>query len=214
MQARSKTTSSWASGSVTRDHDPAVDIHSVGEGRHVSSEMTTTSFEWGAQKVALLVDAQNLYYAARSQSFGAVDYQRLLAAAVRGRRAVHATAYVVEREGDTSSYAFYAKLGALGYRVKRKRLRVHRGDDNGPVVEGDWDMGIAADMVRAMEQADVIALASGDADFVPFVELAQQRGVRVEVLAFRDSTAQELLDAVDAYVNLAELDGIFLGNRS
>lgn len=190
--------------------------------------MTTTSFEWGAQKVALLVDTQNLYYAARgnaargdaargdaarTQGSGAVDYQRLLAAAVRGRRALHATAYVVEREGDTSSYGFYAKLGALGYRVKRKRLRVHRGDDNGPVVEGDWDMGIAADMVRAMEQADVIALASGDADFVPFVELAQQRGVRVEVLAFRDSTAQELLDAVDGYVNLAELDGIFLSPR-
>lgn len=179
----------------------------------MGNDVITTSFEWGAQKVALLVDTQNLYYAARAQSSGAVDYQRLLTAAVRGRRALHATAYVVEREGDTSSFGFYAKLGSLGYRVKRMRLRVHRADESGQVVEGDWDMGIAADMVRAMEQADVIALASGDADFVPFVELAQQRGVRVEVLAFRDATAQALLDAVDSFVNLAELDGIFLPNR-
>ncbi|HLU82650.1 MAG TPA: NYN domain-containing protein [Trueperaceae bacterium] len=175
--------------------------------------MTSTSFEWGAQRVALLVDTQNLYYAARAHSAGAVDYRRLLAAAVRGRRAAHATAYVVDRDGDTTAHGFYAKLGALGYRVKRLRLRVHRGEEAGPVVEGDWDMGIAADMVRALDQVDVIALASGDADFVPFVELAQQRGVRVEVLAFRDSTGQSLLDAADAYTNLAELEGIFLPNR-
>ena len=175
--------------------------------------MTTTSFEWGAQKVALLVDTQNIYYAARAHNAGAVDYRRLLTAAVRGRRALHATAYVVEREGDSTSFGFYAKLGALGYRVKRMRLRVHRVDDAGQVVEGDWDMGIAADMVRAMDQADVIVLASGDADFVPFVELAQQRGVRVEVLAFRDSTGQALLDAVDSFINLADLDGIFLPAR-
>lgn len=180
----------------------------------MGSVITTTSFEWGAQRVALLVDTQNLYYAARAQSSGAVDYQRLLAAAVRGRRAAHATAYVVEREGDTTSFGFYAKLGALGYRVKRLRLRVHRGEDASSVVDGDWDMGIAADMVRAMDQVDVIALASGDADFVPFVELAQQRGVRVEVLAFRESAGQALLDAADVFINLAELEGIFLPSRS
>lgn len=179
----------------------------------MGSAITTTSFEWGAQRVALLVDTQNLYYAARAHSAGVVDYQRLLVAAVRGRRAVHATAYVVEREGDNGSFGFYGKLGALGYRVKRLRLRVHRGDDATAIVDGDWDMGIAADMVRALDQVDVIALASGDADFVPFVELAQQRGVRVEVLAFRDSTGQALLDAADAFTNLADLEGIFLPNR-
>lgn len=178
----------------------------------VGSDSVTTSFEWGAQRVALLVDTQNLYYAARAQSSAAVDYQRLLAAAVRGRRAAHATAYVVEREGDSGSHGFYGKLSALGYRVKRLSLRVHRGD-SATVVEGDWDMGIAADMVRAMDEVDVIVLASGDADFVPFVELAQQRGVRIEVLAFRDSTGQALLDAADAFINLAELDGIFLPSR-
>lgn len=179
----------------------------------VSSDVAANSFEWGAQRVALFVDAQNLYYSARAHSAGAVDYQRLLTAAVRGRRAAHATAYVVERDGDSTSFGFYAKLGAIGYRVRRLRLRVHRGDDSTAVVEGDWDMGIAADMVRALDQVDVIALASGDADFVPFVELAQQRGVRVEVLSFREATAQALLDAADSYLDLAELDGIFLPNR-
>lgn len=170
-------------------------------------------FEWATQGVVLLVDTQNLYYAARAQGAGAVDYRTLLDAALRGRRGLHATAYVVEREGDGSAHAFYAKLGAIGYRVKRLRLRVHRGDD-ATVVEGDWDMGIAADMVRAMDQADVIALASGDADFLPFVELAQQRGVRVEVLAFREAAAQALVDAVDAFVALGDVPGIFLATRS
>jgi uncharacterized LabA/DUF88 family protein len=56
----------------------------------------------------------------------------------------------------------------------------------------------------------VIALASGDADFVPILELAQTRGLRVEVLAFRASVGQELVDLADRFVNLSEAEGVFV----
>ena len=171
-------------------------------------------FEWREQRVALFVDTQNLYYGARDHHAGAVDYQRLLQAAARGRRLAHATAYVVEREGDNTAYGFFTKLTSLGYRVKRRKVRVHRQTDDGrPLLEGDWDMGIAADLVRAFDQADVLALASGDGDFAPLLELAQERGKRVEVLAFRESTGQALQDLADRYVNLAEVEGIFMARE-
>ena len=83
-------------------------------------------FEWREQRVALFVDTQNLYYGARDHHAGAVDYERLLQAAARGRRLAHATAYVVEREGDGSTYGFVAKLTALGFRVRRLKVRVIR----------------------------------------------------------------------------------------
>lgn len=170
--------------------------------------------EWPQQRVALLVDTQNLYYAARDLHDASVDYRSLLEVALRGRALAHANAYVVEREGDSTAFGFFSKLSALGYRVKRRKVRVHRVSDDGAVaLEGDWDMGIAADLVRALEHADVIALASGDGDFVPMVELAQQRGVRVEALAFRDTASQSLQDAVDRFVNLSDVAGIFLRNR-
>lgn len=170
--------------------------------------------EFPDQRVALFVDTQNLYYAARDLGTG-VDYQTLLTSAARGRRLGHATAYVVERDGDATAYGFVGKLTALGYRVKRRKVRMHRVTDEGrPVLEGDWDMGIAADVVRSLEHVDVVVLASGDGDFVPMLELAQERGKRVEVMAFRDSASQALQDMADRFLPLGEVTGIFMPPRS
>lgn len=172
--------------------------------------------EHAEQRVALFVDTQNLYYAARDAAGRNLDYERLLALAERGRRLKAATAYVVEREGATNAYGFVTRLSALGYRVRRRMVRVHRGDGEGRLVlEGDWDMGIAADIVRAWDGLDVVVLASGDGDFVPLLELAQQRGLRVEVLAFREATAQPLIDLADRFVHLSDVEDVFVEpNRS
>lgn len=168
--------------------------------------------EWPTQRVGLFVDTQNLYYAARDGHGRHVDYARLLEHAVRGRRLAQASAYVVEREGERAAFGFVTKLSALGYRVRRRRVRVHRVDDEGrTTLEGDWDMGIAADMVRAWEHLEVLVLASGDGDFAPIVRVAQERGLRVEVAAFRSATAQDLIDLVDRFDDLADLEGIFVG---
>lgn len=168
------------------------------------------SGEAGA-RVALFVDTQNLYYAARDGYDATVDYRRLLDLALAGRTLASATAYVVEREGDSAAFGFVTKLSALGYRVRRRSVRVHRADDQGRVVmEGDWDMGIAADMVRSLPYVDVLVLGSGDGDFVPVLELAQERGRRVEVLAFREAAAQTLIDLSDRFTHLADESGIFV----
>lgn len=170
--------------------------------------------EWPEQRVGLFVDTQNLYYAARDGHGQHVDYGRLRDHAARGRRLAQAAAYVVERDGERAAFGFVTKLSALGYRVHRRTVRVHRvGDGGRPVMEGDWDMGIVADLVRAWDHLDVVVLASGDGDFTPIVRVAQERGLRVEVAAFRATTSQELIDAVDRFDDLAEIDGIFVGGE-
>ncbi len=167
--------------------------------------------ELATHRVALLADTQNLYYAARDHHGEHVDYERLLAVALRGRTLQQASAYVVEREGERTAFPFITKLSALGYRVRRRTVRVHRSDEAGrAVLEGDWDLRIAADLVRCLDYVDVVALASGDGDFVPIVELAQERGVRVEVLAFRPSMSQALVDVADRVTDLSVLPGIFV----
>lgn len=184
------------------------------ESANVPAAPSPLPGESPTQRVALFVDTQNLYYAARDNHNASVDYQRLLAACLRGRHLAHANAYVVERDGDTTAYGFFGKLSALGYRVKRRKVRVHRVDDDGAVkLEGDWDMGIAADIVRGLESADVIALASGDGDFAPILELAQERGKRVEVLAFREVAGQALQDLADRFLALNDVPGIFMANK-
>lgn len=164
--------------------------------------------EWPEQRVGLFVDTQNLYYTAREHYRRQVDYERLLHVAARGRRLMQATAYVVEREGEATAFAFVTKLSVLGYRVRRKTTRLYQGADSSRLLNGDWDMGIAADIVRALDHLDVIVLASGDGDFVPLMELVQERGRRTEVIAFRETASQALLDIVDRFQHIPDLNSM------
>lgn len=174
-----------------------------------------TSLGWSPQqRVGVFIDTQNLYHSARDFYERNVNFESLLRYAVGGRQLVRATAYVVEREGDTSAWPFIYKLSTIGYRVRRMTLSLKETTDEGkPIYEGNWDMGIAADMVRLMHTLDVVVLGSGDGDFVDIIEVLMERGIRVEVVAFKETTAQKLVDAVDRFVHLPELEGAFMPGR-
>jgi uncharacterized LabA/DUF88 family protein len=166
------------------------------------------------QRVALFVDTQNLYHSARDLYERNVNFESLLRFAVAGRQLVRATAYVVEKENDTSAWPFIYKLSTIGYRVRRMNLTLKETTDQGkPIYEGNWDMGIAADMVRLMEAIDVVVLGSGDGDFADILEVLMDRGIRAEVIAFRETTAQRLIDTVDRFVHLPEIPDPFMPTK-
>ncbi|GEM85485.1 NYN domain-containing protein [Meiothermus granaticius] len=167
-----------------------------------------------AQRVGLFVDTQNLYHSARDYYGQNVNFESLMRYAVGGRQLVRATAYVVERENDTSAWPFIYKLSTIGFRVRRMNLTLKETTDEGkPIYEGNWDMGIAADMVRLMHALDVVVLGSGDGDFVDIIEVLMERGIRVEVIAFKETTSQKLVDAVDRFVHLPEIENAFVPTR-
>ncbi len=53
-------------------------------------------------------------------------------------------------------------------------------------------MGLALDALAMADRLDVVAIVSGDGDFVDLVNFFKARGVRVEVYSFPYSTAEEL----------------------
>lgn len=159
-------------------------------------------------RIGLFVDTQNLYHSARDLAGRTVNFETLLAVAAHERELVRAVAYTVERGGEPTARPFLYKLSTLGYKVRRMSLSLHRvADDGQPIYEGNWDMGMVADMVRLMDALDVVVLGSGDGDFTDIVELLQERGKRVEVIAFREHTAQKLVDAADRFTHLPDLPG-------
>ncbi len=165
-------------------------------------------------RVGLFVDTQNLYHSARENYERNINFESLLKFATEGRELVHAIAYVVEREGDTSAWPFIYKLSTIGYRVRRMTLQLHHTTDEGkPIYEGNWDMGIVADMVRLMDSLDVVVLGSGDGDFVDILEVLMDRGIRVEVVAFRETTAQKLIDTVDRFTPLPDIPNPFMPSK-
>jgi len=145
-------------------------------------------------KVGVFVDVQNMFYAAKDRYASRLDYIKLLDLTVGPRYLVAAYAYIVQiPEIDQSS--FLALLEHNGYRIKAKDLRL-RGDGS---AKGDWDVGIAIDVVSMLDVLDVVILASGDGDFCPLAELIQQKNKRIEVIAFEHNTAMDLQRTVDQF---------------
>ncbi|HEX2863731.1 MAG TPA: NYN domain-containing protein [Deinococcales bacterium] len=168
----------------------------------------------GRPRVGVFVDTQNLYHSARDYYERTVNFETLLRQATRDRDLIRAVSYVVEREGDTSSWPFIYKLSTLGYKVRRMNLHVHHTTESGKTIwEGNWDMGICADMVRLAEHLDIIVLGSGDGDFMDILDVLMERGKRVEVIAFKETTAQRLIDGVDRFTHLPDIENAFMPAR-
>ncbi len=158
------------------------------------------------QRVAVFIDTQNLYHSAKGKYRANVNYPELIANAVANRRLVRAFAYVI-KSADGDEEKFFDALEQIGIEIRVKDLQVfHTG-----AKKADWDVGIAVDMIRLTEKVDVIVLASGDGDFLEVMRFCQSRGVRVEVMAFEETTNAKLAEEADLFINLS--DDNFLLNR-
>jgi len=144
------------------------------------------------ERVGIFVDVQNIYYAARDQYGGKMDYQKLLDRVVDGRRVVEAYAYVV-RSPEVDQTPFTDMLTRMGFVVRTKNL-VTRVDGT---TKGDWDIGIVLDILELADELDTVVLVSGDGDFVDLVNTLKSRDVKVEVAAFPASTAVALSSVAD-----------------
>jgi len=113
------------------------------------------------QRVGIFVDVQNMYYSARNIYKSKVNFKTLLKEAVRGRQLIRAIAYVIKADVKDEAN-FFEALKSLGYEVKAKDLQVFFGGAK----KGDWDIGIAMDMIELAPKLDAIVLVSGDGDFV------------------------------------------------
>ena len=85
-----------------------------------------------------------------------------------------------------------------GYAMITKPLKRY-GDGT---IKANFDVELAIDILTIYERLDVVVLVSGDGDFRRLVELVCSKGIRVEVVAFGDSTAAELRGAADQYIDL------------
>jgi len=150
------------------------------------------------QRIGVFVDVQNLYYSARNVYKSKVDFRSILKEAIKGRNLIRAIAYVI-RADVKDEENFFDALKNLGYEVKEKDLQIFYGGAK----KGDWDIGIAMDMIELAPKLDSIILVSGDGDFVPLVRhVKYAMGCYVEVMAFGKSSSQKLIEEADHYVDM------------
>ncbi len=146
-------------------------------------------------KIALFADVQNIYYTTR-QAFGRqFNYRELWHRVAAQGIIASATAYAVQRH-DAKQIKFQAILKHLGFEVKLKPY-IQRSDGS---AKGDWDVGIAIDVMEAAQHVDTVILLSGDGDFDVLLErIRSNYGVKTEVYGVASLTANSLISATDNY---------------
>ncbi len=152
------------------------------------------------QRVAVLIDVQNMYHSAKNLYRARVNFREILRTAVGGRKLIRAIAYVVTTETGEEK-AFLEALEKAGIEIESKELQIFPGG----MKKADWDIGMAVDAIRLSRLCDAIVLVTGDGDFVPLIEyLKGGWGGQVEVIAFGKSASARLKEEADDFVDLGK----------
>jgi uncharacterized LabA/DUF88 family protein len=151
-------------------------------------------------RVGIFVDVPNVMYAAERVGV-TLDFGKLLAMLSRGREMVRASAYAPISDDPSvrlDTQRFVQPFAGHGYRIVTKPLKRYADGS----MKANFDVELAMDVLTMSDRLDTVTLVSGDGDFRRLVELVESKGVRVEVVAFSQSTAAELRALADEYIDL------------
>jgi len=151
------------------------------------------------QRVAVIIDTQNLYHSAKNLYKTKVNFAAVLKAALGGRKLIRALSYVVNTESGEEQ-PFFEALEKIGIEIKTKDLQIFYGGAK----KADWDVGMAVDAIKLSSKVDAIVLATGDGDFIPLVEYLKSQGCQVEGITFGRSASSRFREMVDDFIDMDE----------
>ena len=147
------------------------------------------------ENVSIFVDVQNIYYTTKQRYNSNFDYRKFWKLVTKNRNVVVAFAYTTDK-GDKKQIHFQNILRSIGFEVKLKPF-ISRSDGSS---KGDWDVGIAIDIMENAAKSDIIVLASGDGDFDLLIhKIKKIFRNQTEVYGVSDLTAQSLINAADNF---------------
>lgn len=157
------------------------------------------------QRVAIIIDTQNLYHSAKNLYKSKVNFAEVVKAALGERKLIRAISYVVNTESGEEQ-PFFEALEKVGIEIKTKDLQIFYGGAK----KADWDVGMVVDAIKLSHKVDAIVFATGDGDFIPAVEYIKSQGCQVEAITFGRSASSGLRDTVDDFIDMDEDPGRFL----
>ena len=150
-------------------------------------------------KTAIFVDIQNIYYTTRDTFKRSFNYKRFWHKIESEDNIILANAYAIDK-GDEKQKKFQYALKTIGFTVKLKPY-ISRSDGSS---KGDWDVGIAIDILDSAEKAEKIILLSGDGDFDLLVQkVIDKYGCIVDIYGVRELTADSLIDSATNFHSIS-----------
>ena len=147
------------------------------------------------KKIAVFVDVQNIYYTTKEAYGRKFNYKKLWDRINAEGEIVLANAYAIQSNQD-GQIKFQDALKHIGFSVKLKPF-IQRSDGS---AKGDWDVGIAIDVIEAASNVDIIVLLSGDGDFDLLLEkITNDHNVQAHVYGVPSLTAKSLVNAASVY---------------
>ncbi|HEY9615408.1 MAG TPA: NYN domain-containing protein [Microcoleaceae cyanobacterium] len=152
------------------------------------------------QRVVILVDGSNLFYAASYLNLE-IDYIKLLHCLTHDRRLMRAYFYTGVDPTNDRQQGFLYWLRRHGYRVVAKEL-IQFPDGS---KKANLEVEMAIDMMMLAQHCDTLILLSGDGDLAYAVNKVAYQGTRIELVSLRSMTNDHLIDVADQYIDLETL---------
>ena len=168
-----------------------------------------SSFQYRDQRVAVFIDAQNIYHSAKNLFARRVNFSAIVKTVVGPRKLIRAFAYVVKSDANEGEIKFFEALEKVGIQLRIKDLQVYPGG----MKKADWDVGLAVDAIKLSSLVVAIVIVSGDGDFIPLVEYLKNQGKQVEIAAFGKTTSGRLKEEIDIFYDLGDRPQRFLLGR-
>ncbi|MGH1471077.1 MAG: NYN domain-containing protein [Cellvibrionaceae bacterium] len=151
-------------------------------------------------KIAIFVDVQNIYYTTKETFQRQFNYRHLWNEINKLGDIVIANAYAIHR-GDEKQLQFQNALKKIGFTVKLKPF-LQRADGS---AKGDWDVGIAIDVMSCANNVDTVVLLSGDGDFDLLLEkIKKDDNTNTVVYGVPALTANTLIDSANNFIPINE----------
>lgn len=164
-------------------------------------------------RIGIFIDASNL-----SINGGAgMRYEILTQLASQGtdvpQRLNAYIAYDVERANNDQTYKqnakmYHSRLRSFGFKVCITEVKTYHHID-GTKSKSNADMDLAIDLILQSEKLDRIILGSGDGDFTRVVTALQDKGLRVDILGFRN-ISRKLIESADGFLNGSLIPNLLL----
>lgn len=158
-----------------------------------------------AQRVGLYVDVANI---TRNGGYGMrFDVLRDFSCRDYGEP-VRLNAYVVydddraktDREYRERTFNFHSTLRDYGYKVIEKTVAWYIDDAGNKFGKANTDLDMAVDALLQSENLEKVVMATGDGDFIQVVRALQNKGCRVETVAFQN-VSSNLRREVDLFMS-------------
>lgn len=156
-----------------------------------------------ALKVGVFVDAENI----RLNGGYQLRYDVLRRFAARnGGSLIRLNTYMTfdreraERDPDYAKKAltYQQTVRDFGWKIIVKHIRRYTDEEGNVNTKANADLDLAVDAMVQSENLDQVLLVTGDGDFLQVVNALQNRGCRVDLLAFRN-VSRELQRQADAF---------------